>query len=122
MKIYFSHSKKINFKEMYQVLRNSELGKVHEFFFPHEKTDNAIDFVTKDVIRDCDLVMAEVSFPATGVGIELGWADIFGKKIVCFYKKGTEISGSPKVVSDTFIKYDGLEDHIKKIKNIINYD
>lgn len=120
MKIYFSHSKEINFQEIYHALRNSDLNKVHEIILPHEKSMEATDFVTRDIINECDLVVAETTYPATGMGIELGRADVFGKRIVCFYKEGAKLSSSLKVVSKDFVQYDDVDDFIKKLKIEIN--
>lgn len=41
--------------------------------------------MTKDIIKTCDLMIAEVSLPATGLGIELGWAKAFKVPILCMY-------------------------------------
>lgn len=120
MKIYFSHSKEINFREIYRALRSSDLNKNHDIVLPHEKSLEATDFVTRDIINQCDLVIAETTFPATGMGIELGRADVFGKRIICFYKEGAKLSSSLKVVSKDFIQYDDMEDFINKLKIEIN--
>ena len=45
-------------EELYTPLKNSELNKKHEIILPHE---NGQQVETKDIIRDCDLVVAEVS-------------------------------------------------------------
>ena len=88
MKIYVSHSKNFDYKkELYEVLENTNLK--HEFILPHKDSDKS--FNTKDLLMDkkCDLVLAEVSYPATGQGIELGWADVYKIPIVCIYKKNS---------------------------------
>lgn len=118
MKIYFSHSKQIDFKVLYKAIRESEADARHEIIFPHEKNSDPSDFITKDVIKECDLVVAEVSFPATGQGIELGWADSFDKKIICLYKKGSKLSSSLRVVSNEFLEYDSIEEFIDKFKQV----
>jgi hypothetical protein len=116
MKIFVSHSTKFNFvEELYKPLRNSELNEKHEIILPHE---NGQHIETKDIIRDCDLVVAEVSYPSTGQGIELGWANESYVTIVCFYKTGTEISGSLKYVSESIIAYDSVDTIIQKIKEV----
>lgn len=102
MKIYISHSSEFNYKkELYDYLY--KLNNIGDFFLPHkdDKVEN-----TKDVIKNCDLVIAEISLPSTGQGIELGWANIFEKKIVCIYKKGFDYSSSLKIIADDFYEYD----------------
>jgi hypothetical protein len=117
MKIYIGHSKNFDFKtELYEPLKQSELASLHELIFPHE-TDQVIN--SKDIIKNCDLMIAEVSFPATGLGIELGWANCFERPIICIYKTGSKISGSLKVVSNTFIEYSNEAELVNKLKEVL---
>lgn len=118
MKIYFGHSKNFDFKkELYQPIRNSKLNSQHEIIFPHE-TDEFIN--SKNIIKDCDLVLAEVSYLATGLGIELGWAEMFDKPVLCVYKKGAKISGSLRVVTSDFIEYSNSRDLVDKLEKFIS--
>lgn len=116
MKIYISHSSEYDYiNKIYNPIKSSNLIKSNIFFLPHEeKTVN-----TKDIISKCDLVIAEVSLPSTGQGIELGWADYTKTPILCMYEKGTKISSSLKYITNEFIEYDSVEDMIKKIRDFI---
>ncbi|MES2930765.1 MAG: hypothetical protein V4665_03200 [Patescibacteria group bacterium] len=70
MKIFVSHSQNFDFTaDLYEPL-NDPVFAEHSFFFPH-KDDKNIN--TQEEIKNSDLVLAEVSFPSTGQGIELGW-------------------------------------------------
>src|SRR5258708_4223441 len=115
MKIYIAHSTNYDFKnELYVPLRNSALNSQHDIVLPHEndtfiktkdiiresdlviaetKSDSLIiSFVLiKDIIRESDLVIAETSYPSTGEGIELGWADSFKVPV-----EGYEVSAITK--------------------------
>ena len=93
MKIYIAHSTKYNFKEdLYAPIRNSELNSNYDFILPHENSDG--QFNSKDLFETgCDLLIAEVSLPSIGMGIELGWANMKNIPIICFYKKGSQVSG-----------------------------
>ncbi len=71
--------------------------------------------ITKALIKNADLVFAEVSYPSTGQGIELGWADMMGKKVVYFYKSGTKPSGALKNLTDNFIEYKDGGDLVAKL-------
>ena len=114
MKIYISHATSFDFKnELYVPLRNSDLNKEHEIILPHEQSDKL--FPTKEMLKHFDLVLAEVSFPSTGVGIELGWANEKGVPIICIYKKGIKVSSSLKAVTDQFIEYDSVKDLIASL-------
>lgn len=116
MKIYIGHSTELNFKEeLYLPIRESQLNSEYEIILPHE----ASDFVTKDTIKTCDVMVADVSFPSTGLGIELGWANSFGCPIICIYRKGSKISGSLKVVCNDFIEYTDKGDLIKKLSSAL---
>ncbi|HBG81407.1 TPA: hypothetical protein DDW69_01055 [candidate division CPR2 bacterium] len=88
------------------------MEKDHQFFFPHD----APTVNTRDIIKGTDLVIAEVSYPATGQGIELGWANAFNIPIVCFYKKDSKISNSLKFIADNFIEYLDAKDLITKLE------
>ena len=113
MKVYVCHSKNFDFKnELYKPLKDA--GLPVEFIFPHE--EGATSYNSKDLFLNhkVDFVLAEVSYPATGQGIELGWADIYKIPIICIYKKGSKPSGSLKVISGDIIEYDNLTELINK--------
>jgi hypothetical protein len=116
MKIYVSHSRNYDFlNELYLPLRDSSLNSQHEFILPHE--NGSEPFNTKELFQTqgCGLVIAEVSFPATGQGIELGWANILNIPVLCISKKDAKISGSLKVITDKFIEYETSDDLLKKL-------
>lgn len=41
----------------------------------------------KNWVKDADVVVAEVTTPSLGVGMELGWAEEWGKKTICLYRE-----------------------------------
>ncbi len=113
MKIFFAHYRHADYeKDLYEPLRASVLSTEHEIILPHE---HGSVIKTKDVIRSADVVFAEVSYSATGVGIELGWADAFGKPIVCLYKKGTKPSGSLQFLTSEILEYENGDDLVGKV-------
>jgi hypothetical protein len=115
MKIYVCHSTSFDFKKrLYEPIRNSGLNTKHEIVLPHEKSDS--QFNSKEYLKKCDLVIAEVSYPSTGQGIELGWANLYNVPIVCIYKFNTKPSGALKAVSNNLFEYSGKEDLIQKLK------
>lgn len=118
MKIYVAHSKKIDFeKDLYKPMKESDICKNNEVFFPHDEIGKNVK--TKDIIKNADLVIAEISENAVGLGIELGWADCFNTTILCIYKKGAIFSQSIKFITNNFIEYENKEDMINKIQNFI---
>lgn len=118
MKIYISHSSKYDYiNKIYNPIKKSDLNKENTFFFPHDIENKVIN--TKDIISKYDLVIGEVSLPATGQGIELGWADYYKIPILCIYEKGIKISTSLKFITNDFIEYKNDKDMINVINNYI---
>jgi len=120
MKIYVAHSRNFDFKkELYEPIRQSSLNDEHAFVLPHETSEES--FNSKDFLKnEADLLIAEVSEPATGLGIELGWADSYEVPIVCIYRVGSKVSGSLKVVSKNFVEYSNSKELIYEIERIFN--
>lgn len=104
MKIYVGHSSSIDFRqEIYGPLKESDLAGEHALQFPHE--DGGI-FDSKTYLREeCDLFIAEVSEPSTGLGIELGWADIYDLPVVLLHREEAEVSGSLEQLSADVVVY-----------------
>lgn len=117
MNIYFPHSKQLGYEEFYSALRTSKILSKHILILPYEKSVSPEN--SKDVIQKADLIIAEVSYPGTGLGIELGWADALQKKVICFFEYGRHTAGSLKYVSDSIISYDNYTDLIKKLEKLI---
>ena len=119
MNIYVAHSNKFDYiKKLYDPIKNSKSLSMHNFFFPHDEANKLVK--TKYIIKDYDLVIAEVSLPTIGLGIELGWADDSNTPILCIYESGTKISSSLKFITNNFIEYDNSKDLIEKIKEFVN--
>ncbi len=118
MKIYVAHATQSHFREeLYKPLRESSLNTDQEIYLPQEYGRETI---TKEFIKSCNLIIAECSFPSTGEGIELGWADIYNVPILCIYKKGIEPSKALYYVSDNLVAYENKEDMITKITAFIS--
>ena len=117
MKIYVSHSSEYDYvNKIYNPIKNSNLNENNNFVLPHEnKITN-----TKDVITSSDLIIAEVSIPSTGQGIELGWANYSKTPIVCIYQKGAKISSALKFITNNFIEYEDVNNMIYRIKEFIS--
>lgn len=119
MNIYVAHSNKFDYiKKLYEPIKNAKSLSIHNFFFPHNKVNKLVK--TKEIIKNYDLVIAEVSLPATGLGIELGWADDLNTPILCIYENGIKISSSLKFITNNFIEYNNSKDLIEKINDFLN--
>lgn len=117
MNIVICHSTNFDFKtELYAPIKNFFDIQKHNVYLPEEsKAKN-----TLELIKDCDFIIAEVSFASTGEGIELGWANILNKQIYCIHKTNHKPSSSLKFITKNFYEYSNSNELIKIIKQIIN--
>lgn len=119
MKIYVGHSSSFDFhRHLYKPLRSSNLNKQHEIVLPHEFSED--QYNPKGFLKKCDLMIAEVSHPSIGLGIELGWADIFETPIVCVYQRRSNISDSVGTVASEMLEYKDASDLVKKLSDCIS--
>jgi len=117
MKLYVARSSSFDYQtELYAPLKRS-LAQNHEILFPHDAQNVSIK--SRDIIAQSDVVLAEVSYPPTGQGIELGWADANDVPIICFYKAGARISSSLQFVSELMIEYVSPEDMIEQLESYL---
>lgn len=120
MKIYVVHSTNYDFnKELYAPIKKSPLYNKHEFIFPHEV--DAKTFNSKKLIQDADLVIAEVSYPSTGAGVELGWADLYKTPIMYIRKEGLIGSQSLSEVASHMHVYKNTNDLITTLTEQIKH-
>lgn len=113
MNLYLTHSSGYDYQtELYAPIKQT-LGKNHDIFFPHD--DANVEVKSNEIIARSDFVLAEVSYPSTGQGIELGWANAGNIPIVCFYRYGAKPSSSLRFISETLMEYDSLEEMTKKL-------
>lgn len=118
MKIYVGHSKKMDYEEkLYNVIRSSkELGSF-SFLLPHEKDANS--YQEREFYKTLDLFIAEVSYPATGLGIELGWAYDDGVPIYYIYQEGKKLGNSLKCLSKRFYSYSDDDSLVRTLLRIL---
>lgn len=117
MKVYVAHSSDFDYvNKLYRPLRESALNSEHDFFLPHEKGDIR---ETKELMKECDLLLADVSMPSTGEGIEMGRAEAIGLRIACIYERGSRVSSALRFVSDIFVEYNDPQDMIRKVADLL---
>lgn len=121
MKIYVAHSTSFNYKsELYLPIRQSDLNSQHDFILPHESSNEPYDSKSLFASTHVDLVIAEVSYPSTGMGIEIGWADSCGIPVACIYHARSKPSGSLVVVTDKIVSYTSHKNLVGILGDIIN--
>ncbi len=116
MIIQIWHSRRSKYeKELYEPIKKSSFFSEHTFIFPHD--GEAID--SRESLKTVDLFITEVTYSATGLGIEIGLASAYGKKILCISKKGSKIASSLSYVTTDFLEYENSEDMIEKIHSFL---
>ena len=117
-RIYIPHSNEFDFKTLlYTTIRESELGTQHEIIFPHEKSD--LPFNSRDVLKTVDFVIAEASYPSTGMGIELGWADEKKIPIGIIYQNGKKVSSGLRIIASAEAEYHDEHDIALALQKVI---
>ncbi len=118
MKIYIAHSKKLNYVEnLYRPIRNDKELQKYNIILPHEHS--SFNPNGREFYSSLTAMIAEVTFPGTGMGIELGWAYDDSIPIYCIYQKGVKIASSLKQLNSKFIEYTSEQELLEIVKKII---
>lgn len=117
MKVYLTHSTGYDYSSELYIPLGKAFSSAHELFLPHEAHPDGVE--SRGIIASSDVVLAEVSLPSTGQGIELGWANASGVKIICFYRTNSKPSGALRFISDTFIEYSDPDDMIARLRTAL---
>lgn len=120
MKIYIAHSRKFDFKgELYAPLIVA-IGKQHELILPHANSDEP--YPSQKLFEDagCDIVLAEISWPSTGLGIELGWAVLLKIPVYGLRRDDSAVSDAVLAACKSVITYsDYKKDLGQKVEQLI---
>lgn len=115
MNIYVGHSKLLDYhNELYKPIRSSDICQRHRIILPHETSGEPFD--SKTFLKECDLFIVEDSFPATGLGIELGWANLLGVPIFVILRDEAKGTGSLTVISEDIQRYSSVEEMVRLIE------
>jgi deoxycytidylate deaminase len=119
-----------DFKALYEVVGNVCNSHDCEAHVPHFHTDpdkhadvpaDEVRAFDKKHVRASEVVVAEVTIPSHGVGIELEWAREFGIPVVLLSRKGARVSrlviGSPAVVYH--LEYEDVDEIKEKLPRIL---
>lgn len=118
MKIYLSHATSFDYlNKLYAPLKQSQLFLLHQLILPHDNSHLPTN--SKELISSCDMLIAEVSFPSTGQGIELGWANNLNIPIYCICQENAKYSTSLKLISKDIYSYQNENDLPNIIATII---
>lgn len=71
------------------------------------------------MIRESDLVLANVTNPSLGVGYELGYAEALGKPVICFYQQSLTNRVSAMITGNASFKTTAIQ-QITQIQNLLS--
>ena len=119
MRIYVAHKQGADFQdELYAKLRQSALNTEHTIILPHEQI--GVSFDSKQLLHQgVDVMIAEVTFHAIGVGMEIAYADVFGVPLLCVYRNGSKPSNSALQKAKKVIEYETIEGLISDIEKLL---
>lgn len=114
-KIYVGHARDKSFDyqtQLYEPLINAlDEGTV---IVPHEHRAEA-SFDSREVIPSCSLMIAEVSYPSTGLGMELAWAEAASIPVLCIHQADCTPSTSVTSVFSNALSYSSTDDMVNKV-------
>jgi hypothetical protein len=117
MRIYIGHPSSIEFqKDLYEPIRASALNNQHEIILPHETSNQPTN--TLELMKTFDLMIAEVSEASTGLGIEMGWANLLNLPIIAIYREGKTPSSSIQTIINEIHSYNN-DTFISLLKNLL---
>lgn len=115
-RIYVGHARRSDYEnELYDPIKSIDHYEDYEFIFPHG--GNGKEFVSESDLKGVDLFICEISYPATGLGIELAFAHMYKVPIVCLYKKGSVISDSIRNLNCKIYEYCDINQMLRIIVN-----
>lgn len=118
-KIYLAHSSKYDYQaNLYQPIKSSNLNNEYEFTY---LLDQPIFLPnTKETIKSFDAVVAEIGYPSTGAGIEIGWADAFRVPLVLIHSSEYQPATYYKELTEYIIAYNSNADMIAKLQDTLS--
>ncbi len=110
------------FKKHIEILKK-ELRKnyeVLEWLGLVKGTPKDVYYHDTQMVKDCDLLLAEVSYPAIGLGFELALALQLKKPIFAMAKKNAKVSRLLMGIDEpnyNFVRYNNIDEIISLIKS-----
>lgn len=118
--VYVGHLRQSDYEtEIYQPLRVLAQELSVEFIFPHAPGTAYINSKELFQNKGCDLFLAEVSYPATGLGMELAYANVYDIPVICIHQKNAKPASSIKSLNCPIVTYENTQDFTQKVKLIL---
>jgi len=114
-KIYIGHSRdeRLNYKQKLYKPLEFLLREHHVIILPHNIDEVTVN--SKEIFPTCNLFIAEVSYPSTGLGMELAWAHSLHVPVLCIHKTDCKPSTSITNLFQHIIAYVDKNDMVSKI-------
>ncbi len=114
--IYVSHSRYFDFRnELYKPLL--EIFDANQIILPHQLTSNIYPIKEMLINKQIEYILAEVSYPSTGQGIEFGYADMTSTPVILLAKEDVKLSSSVEEMFTNIIRYKDTADLIDQVKS-----
>jgi hypothetical protein len=118
MNIYIAHSTSFDYEsQLYKIIRKNPISLGVRFILPHETKNSFVN--SKIILKSVNCMVAEISRPSTGLGIEMGWADMLKVPIIAICKKGFRPSDSSKKIAKKVYFYSDSKSLQKVLAKII---
>ncbi len=121
--ISFSKKKQLE-KELNSIIKVLSFYKIKPFVFVDnfnftKDQEKEMMIEAMKAIDDCDLLIAETSDKAIGIGVEVGYAKAKGKPVFYLRNKKAEHSTTISGISDFIILYEDISDMERKLQHVL---
>ena len=111
-------------KELNSIIKVLSFYKIKPFVFVDnfnftKDQEKEMMIEAMKAIDDCDLLIAETSDKAIGIGVEVGYAKAKGKPVFYLRNKKAEHSTTISGISDFIILYEDISDMERKLQHVL---
>lgn len=109
-------------RQLKSFLKQNFSIETYSFVFDFKKKTNNSTLMKAALkkINESDLLLAELSQKAIGIGVEVGYAKAKGKRIIYLHRVGSELSTTIDGVCDLRIEYKDIPDLLVQLKNVLS--
>ena len=116
MIIQIWHSRDFDYiSDLYSPLKNHVIFSENDFLLPHD----GISMNSRETLKSVDLFICEVSYPSLWLGIEIWFASMYNKRIVCFHENDINPTSSLNYVTNEIYSYSSSVELLDKIQALI---